>query len=1369
MKTAYKSIIVIVLVSLLVSLIVFPAPFSVVQAQEAPGAEWEKTFGGSDNDWGYYVQQTTDGGYIIVGGTMSYTTDANEDVYLIKTDASGNKQWGKTFGGSDDDWGYSVQQTTDGGYIIAGIVGSNSFLDHHGDVYLIKTDALGNVQWEKTFGGSGDDWGCSVQQTTDGGYIITGCTESGAGDDDVYLIKTDALGNVQWEKTFGGSGDDWGCSIQQTTDGGYIISGMTASYGAGGCDVYLIKTDALGNNQWEKTFGGSSYDDSGSVQQTTDGGYIIAGGTESCGAGSCDVYLIKTDASGNAQWEKTFGGSGIDNGFYVQQTTDGGYIIAGETGSYSTDIHPQDIYLIKTDASGNAQWQKTSGGSLMEYCGSVQQTTDGGYIIAGGTVSYGAGSCDVYLIKVAGSSNQPPVASFTHSPESSPEHPTIDEEITFDASASYDPDGTIVNYAWNFGDGNSAGGMTATHAYSLAGQYTVTLTVTDNDGLTGSASSMIEVVGPVVKYLDKENTSREVKGSVADGASQVIIQISNLPYSSTLDDFGLTVQEGDGTLEDDAAINGEIFTQTYTSPERFVRAGHSGDLSTGEREIGLTISIKGLAVDHDPLYLAKAPVVLLHGLWDNANCWTDLWWKLRQNGFKYALAYSYPSSVHFEDNSGVIRKAVQASLNLAINDGFVAKKADVVCHSMGGLIARIYGDETYIKSITTVGTPYLGSPLADILYQLTGGGISDELLNPFDKFAASCFEKTGHPTKNGAVEDLRENGGIHTDAKMPNVDTYVIAGISPLTEPNSILFVDLLSKVFKFYGLIDIAATTLDANQYVFHDERNDWIVSESSQKGKMEGQDNYVIWHCTEPTDVEIQAMILGILNRTEAGIQAASALPTAQTLAQESPPPVEVGELHMNLSIGEVNIVSPQEGNVFSPGDVVDIEVNVSDANATVLVVTSTGESMLMDHSPYTFQFVIPEDSIGGLNISAGARDETGFIGWDDVTINVSSVSTLTGLTIYPEITPIYLEEGTTMPLTIYADFEDGITRDITSSGSGTIYTSSNTSVASISSEGIIRTLSAGESTITVENSGIKKEITIIVSAAVNAAPVAVADSYSVDEDAVLVVAAPGVLSNDTDVDGDTLEARLFTWPMHGNLVFNSDGSFSYTPAANYNGTDSFTYAIYDSSDWSNTAKVTIIVRPVNDAPVAHSDVYYTAKGTVLTVSAPGVLSNDIDVDGDALSPILVMSPSHGTLNLNKDGSFTYIPRKGYIGIDSFTYKANDGTSNSSEAIVTIGVGVDPYAINTPTKLAAKSSASTVTLTWIDTSNNEDGFYIERATKTKTGTTDFVRVGMVVINITTFSDTLVPGTYIYRVQAFNLTTGRVSKYSNQVQVRVQ
>ena len=285
-----------------------------------------------------------------------------------------NGSFYKTFGGNEEDSGKHVQQTTDGGYIITGITGHTSY---GGYAWLIKTDSTGNIIWDKNLEAYQTNYHfCNcVQQTTDGGYIITGYNYFWAdGDNDVWLIKTNSNGNKEWDRNFDKTENDRGNYVQQTTDGGYIITGKTSEFGAGNV-VWLIKTGTGGNLLWEKTFALTGNDISFCVQQTTDGGYIIVGQTGDFGIYYNDIWMIKTDSSGNKEWDKTFGGKGIDSGVCVRQTTDGGYIITGKIDG--------EIGLIKTDSSGNKEWDKTYGGT----CGySVRQTTDGGYIITGGAL-----------------------------------------------------------------------------------------------------------------------------------------------------------------------------------------------------------------------------------------------------------------------------------------------------------------------------------------------------------------------------------------------------------------------------------------------------------------------------------------------------------------------------------------------------------------------------------------------------------------------------------------------------------------------------------------------------------------------------------------------------------------------------------------------------------------------------------------------------------------------------------------------------------------------------------------------------------------------------------------------------------------------
>jgi PKD repeat protein len=337
---------------------------------------WQRTYGvsGSANS----IQQTRDGGYIVAGNTYS-------DFYIIKLDASGNEVWEKTYGGSDWDVAYSIQQTSDGGYIVAG----ETSIEGTTWPYIIKLDSSGNKVWEFREGFAASH-AYSIQQTTDGGYVVAG--ESGGGN--FLVIKLDANGRYVWYKTYNSEshwGDDVAFSIQQTNDGGYVVAGSTGAQQnvASNVDVYIIKLDASGNKIWEKTYGGSSGDVAYSIQQTSDGGYIVAGMTVPFGVAYPDVYIIKLDEYGNQIWEKTYGGSSGDVAYSIQQTSDGGYIVAG-SGSEN---------IIKLDSNGNKIWGKSYDGGFS----SIQQTSDGGYIVAG------AKKGEIYIIKTDANGNTGPI------------------------------------------------------------------------------------------------------------------------------------------------------------------------------------------------------------------------------------------------------------------------------------------------------------------------------------------------------------------------------------------------------------------------------------------------------------------------------------------------------------------------------------------------------------------------------------------------------------------------------------------------------------------------------------------------------------------------------------------------------------------------------------------------------------------------------------------------------------------------------------------------------------------------------------------------------------------------------------------------
>ncbi|GIW65269.1 MAG: hypothetical protein KatS3mg093_248 [Candidatus Parcubacteria bacterium] len=257
---------------------------------------------------------------------------------------------------------------------------------------------------QKTIGGTNNDYINSLQQTSDGGYILGGYTSSyGAGNTDMFVVKLDSSGNISWSKTIGGIYGDYINSLQQTSDGGYILGGYTSSYGAGNIDMFVVKLDSSGNISWSKTIGGGSNDFINSLQQTSDGGYILGGYTYSLTPGIAYMFVVKLDSSGNISWSKTIGGIYGDFINSLQQTSDGGYILGGDTVSYGAGI--SDMFVVKLDSSGNISWSKTIGGTNNDFIKSLQQTSDGGYILGGYTSSYGAGNTDMFVVKLDSSGN----------------------------------------------------------------------------------------------------------------------------------------------------------------------------------------------------------------------------------------------------------------------------------------------------------------------------------------------------------------------------------------------------------------------------------------------------------------------------------------------------------------------------------------------------------------------------------------------------------------------------------------------------------------------------------------------------------------------------------------------------------------------------------------------------------------------------------------------------------------------------------------------------------------------------------------------------------------------------------------------------
>jgi len=357
---------------------------------------WFKHYGGGNSELGKSIQQTSDGGYIVAGYTNSYT-HGSYDFAIYKLNSDGSKVWFKHYGGINYDTAYSIQQTSDGGYIVAGDTFSYSYGNR--DFAIYRLNSSGGKIWFKHYGGTQEDIAYSIQQTSDGGYIVAGWTDSytyGGYDFAIYKLNSD--GSKVWFKHYGGAQNDRGFSIQQTSDGGYIVAGDTSSYTYGNKDSAIYKLDSNGNKVWFKHYGGTNYDGVSAIQQTSDGGYITFGTTESYTYGSGDAAIYKLNSDGSKVWFKHYGGTSDDQANFIKQTSDGGYIVAGQTNSYT--YGNSDIAIYKLNSSGNKIWFKHYGGSSTDSGHSIQQTSDGGYIVAGYTESYTFGNGDFAIYKL---------------------------------------------------------------------------------------------------------------------------------------------------------------------------------------------------------------------------------------------------------------------------------------------------------------------------------------------------------------------------------------------------------------------------------------------------------------------------------------------------------------------------------------------------------------------------------------------------------------------------------------------------------------------------------------------------------------------------------------------------------------------------------------------------------------------------------------------------------------------------------------------------------------------------------------------------------------------------------------------------------
>jgi hypothetical protein len=388
--------------------------------------QWQRTYGGTKNDLPSNIITTRDGGYLMTGATRSANGDVTEnhgdyDLWLLKINADGSIKWQKTYGGSASDAGAVILETFDGGYIIGAVSqskdGDLQGLPHHdtavaSDIWIFKIDSLGTIKWQKTFGGSGYDQISGIFESGEGEYIVLGTTQSADGDvrgnhggegNDIWLFRFSESGSIVWQKTLGGTKNDIATSFIKTSDNGYAILGYTTSTDGdvtgrrrdSSYDAWLIKLNHAGEIIWQKTYGGSQYEEANSVIETLDHGFAFASMTTSNdgdisgrhGPFYGDAWIVKTDLAGNIEWQKCYGGINGDEAFSIFQTSDSGYLIGASTASDDGDVAGfkgvSDSWVFKISKTGNLMWQKTLGGSFTDanLGAGIMPAADSGYLV----------------------------------------------------------------------------------------------------------------------------------------------------------------------------------------------------------------------------------------------------------------------------------------------------------------------------------------------------------------------------------------------------------------------------------------------------------------------------------------------------------------------------------------------------------------------------------------------------------------------------------------------------------------------------------------------------------------------------------------------------------------------------------------------------------------------------------------------------------------------------------------------------------------------------------------------------------------------------------------------------------------------------
>ncbi|MCX7049460.1 MAG: alpha/beta fold hydrolase [Candidatus Sumerlaeota bacterium] len=638
----------------------------------------------------------------------------------------------------------------------------------------------------------------------------------------------------------------------------------------------------------------------------------------------------------------------------------------------------------------------------------------------------------------------------------------------------------MISYLWKTTLGQLQDEFGATIALTAECQAHVS----DQSSNTNNSSAQLYIhsidieftTATVISFLDEEDLSRHVKGAVADGSSRVIVELHGVQSSADV-----TFPAGDGTWVSDATLQNGVWRRTWQAPESY------GPFNEVPRQIGFAITIDDQSIESQSFDLYKAPVVLLHGAYGYPGGMMDLKNALENDGFLFVCNEPYPNKASFAQNAWVPQVHVRHALDSAINHGLVAKKADIVGYSMGGCLAKLYGHISYVRRIVTIGTPHFGIPWFNLL-----------LAN----FNPAFIKQLG----GDAVFDL-QTGGRNVPGNNLHVPVRAIAGDS-----SSVIYPwssgDSLGQLLSLlpFGL---GGTLSDFRTVVFEGVANDWVVSVPSQAGDLSAIPVHGTGHLDEPRNSEVIGHVTDFLDAPTASAGMAidkSAQPQIQMSLSANASPAPPTYLQLANSEGEIAIITPTAGTVCSPSDTLHVILTVPPNTTKVWVATPGSAAAISETPPFATDITIPQEAIGQRSIIAVAWGEQGFLAATSTVVNVATSASVGWLKVWPD-SVLYLRTGDTVPFVVHGVFSDGVERDITASQCGTTYTTTNFSVASIDTQGVLTARAPGFCLVIVSNGS---SLTIPLLVKIPAPSLPIVSSFRINNGATETVSRLVTLNN-------------------------------------------------------------------------------------------------------------------------------------------------------------------------------------------------------------------------------------------------------------------